>query len=69
MMIAIFVPLDDDHVLTVLCECMHDDYATCIWVQMNGNKIIFVLSLYVNVFNDIDACLHEMMMVLVCKEE
>ena len=59
----------DDHVLVVLCECIHDDCATCIRMQMTENKIIFVLSLCVNVFNDLDACLHEMMMVLVCKIE
>ena len=35
-------------------------------MQMNGNKIIFILTLCINVF---DACMHGMMMVSICKEE
>ena len=35
-------------------------------MQMNGNKITFILILCMNVF---DACMYRMMMVLVCKEE
>ena len=33
---------------------------------MNGNKIIFILTLCMNVF---DACMHGMMMVSICKVE
>ena len=33
---------------------------------MNGNKIIFILTLCMNVF---DACMHGLMMVSICKEE
>ena len=35
-------------------------------MQMNGNKIIFILTLCMNVF---DTCIHGMMMVSICNEE
>ena len=56
----------DDHVLMCYVNvCMMIVLSrSCMRMQMNGNKIIFM-----NVFNDLDACMHKMMMVSICKEE
>ena len=74
---VLVVLLGDDHVLMCYVNvCMmivlHDEWylishpRTCICVQMNENKIIFILNLCMNVF---DVCMHGMMMVSICKEE
>ena len=59
MMTVRFVPVilpGDDHVCYVNVCMMIVLSRSCICVQMN-------------VFNDLDACIHEMMMVSICKEE
>ena len=58
----------DGHVLmcyenVCMMIVLHDEWQlisysrTCICMQMNGNKITFILILCMNVFNDLDACM------------
>ena len=59
MMIARFMPivlLSDDHILIrYMNVCMMIVLGHVICVQVNGNKITFILILYMNLF---DICMH-----------